>query len=107
MSRALYGRMKTDVADRLLAKYGDVITVKTAAGATVGTYHGVFGTAQTDNIPASIVEQAEVTLTITAGESTPDVDHYVEYQGETYKIIYVRTVRPTDLTIAHILFLRK
>lgn len=103
---AFYDRMQA-LSTTLLTKYGHAIELIDATKTTLDTYQGISGSVRVENTPSSVVEQATATIYVSSGTVEPTVDHYLRFNGQIWKIIYVDPVKPTDTSLLYTIFIRK
>ncbi len=105
MSDAFYTKMKTNVADKLLNKYGHAITLTDVNRTVLGNYTGLKAPVRLENTPDTVVSRSTATVYITAGTGpAPQANQYLEMDGNSWIIVWVEPVRPTDVTILYTLF---
>lgn len=105
MSSQFYNRMKTNVADKLLNKYGNTIVLTDVNRNTLATYKGIKSPVRIENTPETVIARSTATVYITAGDDVaPQANQYIEMDGNSWIIIWVEPVRPTDVTILYTLF---
>lgn len=105
MSTQFYNRMKTQVADKLLTKYGHSITLTDVNSTVLGTYTGLKAPVRLENTPDTVVARSTATVYITAGDGpAPQANQYLEMDGSSWIVVWVEPVRPTDVTILYTLF---
>lgn len=104
-----YERLKSR-ADDLLTKRGipfEVISYDNNNNENIkGNPKGIMGPVRSENIPASVVEQSEATLTATS-ELEIDKDDYIRFDNILYKIVWVDKIRPTNVTVLYQVFLTR
>lgn len=104
-----YERLKSK-ADDLLNRRGTsftVISYDASNNETVkGSPKGIMGPVKIENVPASVVEQSEATITATSAVEI-DKDDYIRFDNELYKIVYINKIKPTTVTIIYEIFVTK
>lgn len=104
MSRQFYSRMKTQVADKLLTKYGHSIDLVDGNKTVLTTMQGLKSPVRIENTPQSVIERSNATVYVTESGIPPKENEYLFMDGEYWLIIWVEPVRPTDVTILYTLF---
>lgn len=99
-------KQKKDRADELLLKYGQPASLirfdvnnddpsQLTEVVIDDTILAIFSAAKTENLPASLVEQNVGMFTCTVSKNMYDIDLYLKWNGNTFKIKYINV---TDLT---------
>lgn len=104
MSRRFYTRMKNEVADPLLTKYGHSIDLVDGNKNVLSTMQGLKSPVRIENTPQSVIERSNATVYLTASDIAPKENQYLFMDNEYWIIIWVEPVRPTDITIMYTVF---
>lgn len=103
---AFYDNMQA-LASKSITKYGTDVELIDANRAVLDTMKGIMGTINVENVPTSVVEQSTGVISVTVGTLVPEVEHYVNFLGETYKIIHVGVINPAGTPILYQLYVSK
>lgn len=110
MSTAFYTRMQ-GVSKRLINTYGTPCQIleysEDNAETVLSTQNGVANVMREDDYSNTLTAKAEQIIYIAPENFVPEVDQYVRWNNDVYKIIYVNVYKPAAMDVLYGLYVRK